>query len=58
MDDFTLCLDEHGKVLWATYPEGGTHYVYIKTVWGWQITQDLTLSQVRGRYRRGTLIFW
>lgn len=59
MDGFTLCLNEQGKVKWATYPEHGTLYPYVKIRWGvWQIAQGLSVSQVRGRYRRGTLAFW
>ena len=59
MDGFTLCMDEQGKVLCAAYPGHGTLYPYVKIRWGfWQIDQSLSVPQVRGRYRRGTLAFW
>ena len=59
MDGFTLYLDEQGKVLWATYPGFELMYLYVKNSQGfWQIAQDLTVTQVRGRYRRGTIKIW
>lgn len=59
MDGFTLHLDDQGKVLWVTHPGCTWMYIYVKNRQGfWQIAQDLTVSQVRGRYRRGTLKIW
>lgn len=59
MDGYTLYVDEQGKVPWATYPGEGLMFLYAKDRQGyWVIAQDLTVQQIRGRYRRGTLKIW